>query len=224
MIARVDAISTIAPLRGAQRLVGGAGKQVGSRQVDIDDAPPFRRSSSWRSGFSWTMPALETSASRRPNFSVTAFDRVAATVSSSATSPSIRAARRALPRIGAGEAGARQVDHADAPAVIEQVPCDGAPDAVSGAGDECDFRFGICHWLLSTTVIIWLLGLYIMNAEVLQYVRINANASAYELLWFQSEFVHGYTNDARAGAQRRSALCLPAVERAAGASGAHQAA
>jgi len=55
-------------------------------------------------------------------------------------------------RIGALEAGARQVDHADAPVIVEKVARNGAPDAVSGAGDECDFRFGICHGCVTSSV------------------------------------------------------------------------
>jgi hypothetical protein len=92
MRARVEAMVTIAP-RAAR---SGFSAARASRNAAVRLVSTTRRqsaSASCRNGLRTMIPALDTSASRRPNFSVTAFTARGA-VCSSPTSPSIDTTRR----------------------------------------------------------------------------------------------------------------------------------
>ncbi len=91
--ARVEAMVTIAPRDARSGFSAArANRNAAVRLVSMT----LRQSASVsaRSGFRTMMPALETSASSRPNLSMTASTARGA-VASSATSPSMRATRRA---------------------------------------------------------------------------------------------------------------------------------
>ena len=130
-------------LGGAQRLLGGAREQECRGQVDVEDpAPVLERQAADRLRI--MMPALETTASSRPNRSSVRPHRVARR-RSSATSPSMVTDDRAESRITAHQPRLRQIERRDAPAGVEQMVRDRAADAVRGPGDERDRPVRLCR-------------------------------------------------------------------------------
>src|SRR5262247_714492 len=133
---------TMAPLAARS----GFSAARANRKVAVRLTSMTRRQSAsvrLRSGTRCMMPALATSPSSRPNFSVRAVMARSA-VSSSVTSPSMSTTlREALEN--ALQTGFGQIENADAPSRVEQVARDGAADAAGGTGDQRDSVPGRSH-------------------------------------------------------------------------------
>ena len=142
-------------LGGAQAAAAAAraSRKVAVRLVSITRCQSS--SVSRRIGRRIMMPALETTASSRPNRSSVDAHRIAHTVVSSATSPSMVADERAQPRkccvsrvFGRSSAATHQ------PA-SSRWQRDGAADAVGGAGDERDRPVGSLRASLAPSASLW---------------------------------------------------------------------
>ena len=142
MAARVDAIDTNAPSEARS----GFSPALASRNAAVRLTSSTRRHSamvSWRIGLRIMMPALDTMPSSCPKRSiVSATARFGRRLVADVAFDDPDAAR--LLAEGAREVGSGDVDRADQPAVIEQLPCRRAPDAVRCAGDERDLFHRAC--------------------------------------------------------------------------------
>ncbi len=141
--ARVEAIDTNAPLVWRQRPLGGLGQQERGGEIDVEHAPPLGdgeladRLADHDAGVGHDAVELPEALDRLGD---RAFRRrLVADIALDQQDAARQLAERAF------EIGTRDIDGADQPAVVEQLPRGRAADAVRRAGDEHDLGLRHSH-------------------------------------------------------------------------------
>ena len=145
--ARVEAMVTMAPLRFPQRFFGGAGEEECRGQIGVDDAMPFGQRQA-ANGFADHNAGIGNDGIEPAEAADDRVDRIRHgffIAHIAVNGERIAVARR----IGPAQSAVRQVDHADAPAGIEQMLRNGAADTVRPSGYQGDgiLRVAIRDWL-----------------------------------------------------------------------------